>query len=61
LATHDRWILAENIRFNVPPVNSIFRNQYGEILISEEAPDFDILWAKGVNIATYRAQLKSTP
>ena len=61
LPTHDRWILAENVQFNVPPVNSIFRNQYVEILISEEAPDFDTLWARGVDIATYRGQLKSTP
>jgi len=61
LPTHDRWILAENVQFNVPPVNSIFRNQYGEILVSEEAPDFDILWARGVDIATYRAQSKTIP
>jgi hypothetical protein len=41
---HDRWIISNNICFNVPSVDVIERGQYSEIKISDNQPPFDIWW-----------------
>lgn len=43
---HDRWLVDADKAFNLPPVNSLFANQYSEILPSEERPPVDEWWAR---------------
>lgn len=43
---HDRWLVDESKVFNLPPVNSLFANQYSEILNSAERPPVDEWWAR---------------
>lgn len=43
---HDRWLVDAGKAFNLPPVNSLFANQYSEILPSEERPPVDEWWAR---------------
>lgn len=47
---HDRWIIAENVRYNVPPINSIFQNQTSEIKKTNNLPPFNEWWEKGLSI-----------
>ncbi|MFK0242885.1 hypothetical protein ACIQTX_18680 [Microbacterium sp. NPDC090281] len=49
---HDRWLVDEKTVYNVPPVNSLFANQYSEILPTKERPPVDEWWAR----ATPRAE-----
>jgi hypothetical protein len=41
---HDRWLVDASKVFNLPPVNSLFANQYSEILASDERPPVDEWW-----------------
>jgi hypothetical protein len=43
---HDRWLVDATKVFNVPPVNSLFANQYSEILATDERPPVDEWWAR---------------
>ncbi|MFD5865685.1 hypothetical protein ACFWGP_12065 [Agromyces sp. NPDC127015] len=43
---HDRWLVDADNAFNVPPVNSLFANQYSEILPSDERPPVEEWWAR---------------
>lgn len=45
---HDRWIISKNVCYNLPPVNSIFQNQYAEITKTSNEPPFDKWWSKGI-------------
>ena len=47
---HDRWIISNDICFNVPSVDVIERGQYSEIKISDNKPPFDIWWSKSLDI-----------
>ena len=47
---HDRWIISENICYNVPPINSIFKGQYSELLKTDNEPPFDEWWKLGLDI-----------
>ena len=47
---HDRWIISNDICFNVPSVDVIERGQYSEIKISDNKPPFDIWWNKSLDI-----------
>jgi hypothetical protein len=41
---HDRWLVDSSKVFNVPPVNSLFANQFSEILASRERPPVEEWW-----------------
>lgn len=41
---HDRWLVDASKAFNVPPVNSLFANQYSEILATDQRPPVDEWW-----------------
>lgn len=43
---HDRWLVDVTKVFNLPPVNSLFANQYSEILATNERPPVDEWWAR---------------
>jgi len=43
---HDRWLIDDNSTHNVPPVNSLFANQYSEILATKERPPVDEWWTR---------------
>lgn len=49
---HDRWLIDDSSAYNVPPVNSLFANQYSEILPTKERPPVDEWWKR----ATPRAE-----
>ncbi len=42
---HDRWILSENVSYNIPSMDVIMRGQYSEIKLTDSKPPFD-LWCK---------------
>jgi hypothetical protein len=44
---HDRYIIAENIAFNILPVGSLILGQQGSLYLEENPPDFESLWAEG--------------
>ncbi len=41
---HDRWLAADEVTWNVPPVNTLFKNDYSEIYPSAERPPFEQWW-----------------
>lgn len=45
---HDRYVISENISFNVLPVGSLIRGQQGSLYLEENPPDFQSLWSRGV-------------
>lgn len=47
---HDRYILSASTAFNVLPVGSIIRGQYGSLYPEENPPDFVKLWNIGVEL-----------
>lgn len=42
---HDRWIIAKNLCYNVPPINSIYQNQSAELKETTNRPPFDKWWS----------------
>lgn len=47
---HDRYIISENIAFNVLPVGSLIRGQQGSLYVEENPPDFESLWSRGITL-----------
>lgn len=47
---HDRFIISKNACYNVPPVNSLLRGSYAEVLETPNRPPFDDWWAKAAPI-----------
>lgn len=47
---HDRWIISENVCYNLPPINTIYQGQYAEIKITKNVPPFDNWWSKSYDI-----------
>ncbi|WP_339103971.1 hypothetical protein [Haloterrigena salinisoli] len=47
---HDRWILSDGASWNVPPVNSIYRNQEAEFHRVTEDHSFDDWWSDAEDI-----------
>lgn len=45
--SHDRYIVASNVTYNVPPVNSIFQGAYGEGIATTNRPPFEEWWQQG--------------
>lgn len=43
---HDRWLAADNVVWNVPPVNTLFKNDYSEIYPSVERPPLQEWWGR---------------
>lgn len=41
---HDRWIISNDITYNVPPINSIYKGQFSEISITDKQPPFEEWW-----------------
>ncbi|WP_396290729.1 hypothetical protein [Curtobacterium sp. KT1] len=46
---HDRWLVDGKSAHNVPPVNSLFANQYSEILPTKERPPVDEWWSRATS------------
>lgn len=42
---HDRWLLDDKSRYNVPPVNTLYKSDYSEILQTQAAPPVADWWA----------------
>jgi hypothetical protein len=47
---HDRWIISENLCYNVPSTDTVARGQYTEIRQSNNLPPFDKWWRKSKDI-----------
>lgn len=47
---HDRWILSDEISWNVPPVNSLYGNQEAEIYKTNKELKFEDWWDEAQNI-----------
>lgn len=47
---HDRYIISDNIAFNVLPVGSLIRGQRGTLNLEEKPPEFTELWRRGVSL-----------
>lgn len=43
---HDRWISADNETWNVPPINTLLRNDYSEIVPASEVPPLIEWWER---------------
>lgn len=42
---HDRYIISDNIAFNILPVGSLIKGQTGTLFLEENPPDFAQLWS----------------
>lgn len=47
---HDRYIISDNIAFNVLPVGSLIRGQRGTLYFEEKPPEFIELWRRGISL-----------
>jgi hypothetical protein len=47
---HDRWIISENVCYNIPPVNSMLKGQYSELKETAYRPPFIEWWSKAVDV-----------
>ena len=47
---HDRWIISENICYNMPSTDTIARGQYSEVKRTANFPPFDEWWGKSKDI-----------
>ncbi len=47
---HDRWIISENVCYNIPPVNSMLKGQYSELKQTANRPPFNEWWSKAQDI-----------
>ncbi len=47
---HDRWILSENLCYNIPSTDTIARGQYSEVKRTANFPPFKEWWEKSKNI-----------
>ncbi len=47
---HDRWIISENLCYNVPSTDTVARGQYTEVKQSNNFPPFDKWWRKSKDI-----------
>lgn len=43
---HDRWLASDAAAWNVPPVNTLFKNDYSEIYPASELPPLDEWWTR---------------
>lgn len=43
---HDRWVADDETAWNVPPINTLLKNDYSEISPAIERPPFEDWWAR---------------
>ncbi|MFQ5902128.1 MAG: DEAD/DEAH box helicase [Candidatus Binatia bacterium] len=48
--SHDRYIVSKNSCYNVPPINSLLRGSYSEILSTPNRPPFEDWWERSTPI-----------
>lgn len=44
---HDRWLIDDTGAWNLPPVNSLFKNDYSEMLPTDTRPPVEDWWNRG--------------
>ncbi|MEW6042013.1 MAG: ORF6N domain-containing protein, partial [Elusimicrobiota bacterium] len=47
---HDRWIISENLCYNMPSTDTVARGQYSEVKRTTNSPPFDEWWNKSEDI-----------
>jgi hypothetical protein len=47
---HDRWIISENLCYNMPSTDTVARGQYSEVKRTANFPPFDEWWHKSEDI-----------
>lgn len=47
---HDRWIISENLCYNMPSTDTVARGQYSEVKRTANLPPFDEWWNKSKDI-----------
>ncbi len=47
---HDRWIISENMCYNMPSTDTIARGQYSEVKRTANFPPFDEWWGKSKDV-----------
>jgi len=47
---HDRWLISENLCFNMPSTDTIARGQYSEVKRTANFPPFNEWWEKSRDI-----------
>ncbi|MFA5032111.1 MAG: ORF6N domain-containing protein [bacterium] len=47
---HDRWIISENLCYNMPSTDTVVRGQYSEVKRTVNFPPFDEWWNKSKDI-----------
>jgi hypothetical protein len=52
LDLHDRYIISRSRTWNVPPVNSLHKGDYSEILATPTRPPFDKWWHQGASLTS---------
>lgn len=45
---HDRWLVGDNTAWNIPPINSLLKNDYSEMLPASVRPPLDEWWNRSV-------------
>lgn len=45
---HDRWVADDKVAWNVPPINTLLKNDYSEISPATERPPLDDWWQRAV-------------
>ncbi len=48
---HDRWIISENLCYNMPSTDTVARGQYSEVKRTTNFPPFDKWWRKSQDIS----------
>ena len=43
---HDRWVADRTVVWNVPPINTLLKNDYSEIYPASERPPLEEWWAR---------------
>lgn len=47
---HDRWIISENLCYNMPSTDTVARGQYSEVKRTKNFPPFNEWWDKSKNL-----------
>jgi hypothetical protein len=55
---HDRFIVTANKAWNVPPINTIYKGDYSELIRTDVRPPFEEWWKVGSDLAPSGAVVK---
>jgi hypothetical protein len=47
---HDRWLLGGDVAYNMPPVNTLFKGDYSEMLPTPNRPPVDEWWSRAQSL-----------